>query len=97
MDVAREWALAVWGIVSSFEPGDWSAILLAILVVQGWLIVRRVTNRSDQLLRREFAEVNTRLNMVIFELRQIRGAYGPQGEQYDQQMAEDEQYSAAAE
>ena len=78
-------------------PVGWAVCLLAIVTVQLFLVLRALSRKSDQLLLSQFAEVNTRLNMLIFETRRNR----PEGEEVEEEEFVSEEaepnYTVAAE
>lgn len=89
LEWARDLALRMWDLGKGLDVINWVAILLAILVVQTTFILRSARRRSGAAITQQFEEINTRLNMVIFELRQIRGAYST-----DEDLDEDDDSAA---
>ncbi len=97
IDWVRSLVQQVWDIGRTLEPIEWVAVLLAILVVQATLLLRSARRRPGTAVAQQFDEITTRLNMVIFELRQIRGAYGNESEDDGEQADLAEEYTPAAE
>lgn len=88
----------VWDAGRALEPIEWVAILLAILVVQATLLLRSARRRSGSAVNQQVEEITTRLNMVIFELRQIRGAYGQEPDDEEEHVGDlAQEYHTAAE
>jgi len=96
IEQVRGFLQQVWDLGWALEPMEWVAILLAILVVQTTLILRSARRRSGVAAAQQFDEITTRLNMVIFELRQIRGAYAASDE-FDEEGTEDDSADGPAE
>ena len=86
-----------WDVGRALEPIEWVAVLLAILVGQATLLLRAARRRSGDAAAQQVDEITTRLNMVIFELRQIRGAYGQESEADEAASDMAEEFSTAAE
>lgn len=98
IDWVRNLFQQVWDAGQALEPIEWVAVLLAILVGQATLLLRAARRRSGAAVAQQFDEITTRLNMVIFELRQIRGAYGQDAEEDDDDVSDmAEKFSPAAE
>lgn len=92
MDTVRSLLQQAVDITTAISVAEWSAILLAVLVIQAGLILRRLNRKSDRVMLEQFAEVNTRLNMLIFETRRAAAANKP-----EEGVFTSEQYDVAAE